>query len=56
MTAEKFLTLVNSRTLMPSEVALVYERLQLLEALEEGGVDNWTWYHESTKHLYPEDF
>ncbi len=33
-----------------------YEQLlkdsELLAALEAGGVDNWEWYYESTKHLY----
>lgn len=28
---------------------------KLLLALEAGGVDNWEWYHESTKHLYQDD-
>ncbi len=36
-----------------------YEQLlrdsELLAALEAGGVDNWEWYYESTKHLYEEE-
>ena len=30
----------------------IIAQLKLLEALEAGGVDNWEWYHESTRHLY----
>lgn len=28
---------------------------ELLSALEAGGVDNWEWYYESTKHLNGDD-
>ena len=30
----------------------VKERLAILDALEEGGVDNWEWYGESLKDLH----
>ena len=28
----------------------VQEKLELLEALQQGGVDNWTWYDEAIKN------
>lgn len=31
------------------------KRLALLDALEAGGVDNWEWYHESTRHLFADE-
>lgn len=31
------------------------ERLNILDALEAGGVDNWEGYHEATQHLYADD-
>lgn len=46
-------------TVEKSDIELSYkdyknllERDELLSALEAGGVDNWEWYGESTKHLY----
>jgi len=36
-----------------------YERLtrnsKMLNALRAGGVDNWEWYGESLRGLFPED-
>lgn len=46
-------------TVEKSDIELSYkdyknllERDELLSALEAGGVNNWEWYGESTKHLY----
>lgn len=37
-----------------SEYENLLERNELLTALENGGVDNWEWYGESTKNLNKE--
>lgn len=38
-----------------SEVKIDVKRLRELDALEQGGVDNWEWYSESLKELRKEE-
>jgi len=42
------------KTIEISESEYLHLRKQsaILEALETGGVDNWSWYGESISHLY----
>lgn len=54
MTSEKLVSIMSGSevTITVEQAKSIVDSLILLEALEAGGVDNWEWYYESTKHLY----
>ena len=40
---------------LQKEYNRLYDASETLEALEQGGVDNWEWYGDSLKNYFGED-
>lgn len=45
----------SKKTITKKEYEELVERSEKLEALEQGGVDNWTWYEDSLRQYFGND-